>query len=81
MSTDFNINLEQAKAAGVEIDESFKFGWGEIGQAASFPGYQFWRDISIHENEILLSCNGNFRRWLKQWLTENNIEFDMYPED
>lgn len=80
MSTDFNINLEQAKAAGVEIeyDDGSEFG-PVIG--AKFPDYPYWRDIGIHENEILLSCNGNFRSWLKNWLTENDIEFEMYPED
>lgn len=80
MSSDFNINIEQAKAAGVEIERDKVFDWGK-SDIARFPGYPFCRDINIRENEILLSCSGNFRRWLKQWLTENNIEFEMYPED
>jgi hypothetical protein len=77
MSTDFNINLEQAKAAGVEINES----WGDTGQVVLFPTYPYWRDALITKDEICLSCNGRFRGWLKEWLTKNNIDFEMYPED
>ncbi len=80
MSSDFNINREQAELAGACVTSSF-LDDKEYGM--TFPSYPYNRDVGLTDDykEILLSCSGEFRNWLTQWLKDNNIEYTVCPEE
>ena len=92
MSSDFFINLDELKAAGlVESMEAYReeythFQTGKVmhvdeGTQIKLRGYEYARACAVFQSnaplDLAISCSGRFRTWLGTYLKANNITFEM----
>ena len=81
MSSDYLINEKELIKSGVTYTTGWDdtYGSGDIVHYASFPGYDYLREIDVipenAPNSIHISCGGSFRSWLEDYLTINQISF------
>jgi len=78
MSSDFNIKQTDLMKAGVGFYEEFDETYEKNLMYANFPGREYSREISIVEDEILISCSGQFRQWLEEFLKERKINYTKH---
>lgn len=82
MSSDFIINTNDLKKAGVGFKHTVCDITGEPITLANFPCFKYWREclqtIGAGGEITHISCGGKFREWLKEFLKINNINYEMY---
>ena len=81
MSQDMNFNFTEAWNAGLSTRSTkSKYNKHETDISIKFPGYPFWRDVTISNDTVLISLrhSGTYCQALEAWLKSNNIAYEVF---